>query len=121
MGSAQKGKALFWFVVVSSPQHGENTAFFPVFPLAGATDNAFCIPKANPQTFRKAGATDKAFSRLSLWRFKEKSINHFYNTAKGKRLSLHHAVKPIKRLTIQLAAKTGERLSAGRLLILAVS
>ena len=24
-----------------------------------------------------AGATDKAFYRLSLWSFKEKSINHF--------------------------------------------
>ena len=27
-------KVLFEYVVVSSPQHGENTAFFPVFPLA---------------------------------------------------------------------------------------
>ena len=31
--------------------------FFPVFPLAGATAKAFC--------------------RLSLWSLKEKSINHF--------------------------------------------
>ena len=36
--------------------------FSPVFPLAGATAKAFC--------------------RLSLWSFKEKSINHFYNIAK---------------------------------------
>ena len=36
--------------------------FYPVFPLAGATAKAFC--------------------RLSLWSFKEKSINHFYNIAK---------------------------------------
>ncbi|MBS6142388.1 MAG: hypothetical protein KH745_07330, partial [Bilophila sp.] len=35
--------------------------FYPVFPLAGATA--------------------KAFFRLSLWNFKEKSINHFYGTA----------------------------------------
>ncbi|WP_337432274.1 hypothetical protein, partial [Bilophila sp.] len=35
----------------------ENTAFFPVFPLAGATAKAFC--------------------RLSLWNFKEKNINYF--------------------------------------------
>ena len=35
--------------------------FYPVFPLAGSTA--------------------KAFFRLSLWNFKEKSINHFYNTA----------------------------------------
>ena len=48
-------------MAVSSPQCGENTPFSPVFPLAGATDKAFC--------------------RLSLWNFKEKSINHFYNTA----------------------------------------
>ena len=27
--------------------------------------------------FLLAGATDKAFCRLSLWSFKEKSINHF--------------------------------------------
>ena len=31
--------------------------FYPFFPLAGATAKAFC--------------------RLSLWNFKEKSINHF--------------------------------------------
>ncbi|WP_337432363.1 hypothetical protein [Bilophila sp.] len=84
MGSAQKGKVLFWFVVVSSPQCGENTAFFPVFPLGGAAGKAFCTSKANPQTFRKAGATDKAFSRLSLWRFKEKSINHFLQHSQRK-------------------------------------
>ena len=34
----------------------KNRAFFPVFPLAGATA--------------------KAFFRLSLWSFKEKNINH---------------------------------------------
>lgn len=90
MGSAQKGKALFWFVVVSSQQCGENTDFFPVFPLRGAADKAFCTPKANPQAFRKAGATDKAFSRLSLWRFKEKSINHFYNTAFKKESAIFY-------------------------------
>ena len=39
----------------------ENTAFFPVFPLAGSAA--------------------KASFRLSLWNFKEKNINHFYNTA----------------------------------------
>ena len=35
--------------------------FSPVFPLAESIAKVFC--------------------RLSLWRFKEKSINHFYNTA----------------------------------------
>ena len=35
----------------------KNRAFFPVFPLAGSTA--------------------KAFSRLSLWSFKKKSVNHF--------------------------------------------
>ena len=35
----------------------ENTAFFPVFPLAGSAA--------------------KASFRLSLWNFKEKNINHF--------------------------------------------
>ncbi|WP_337431523.1 hypothetical protein [Bilophila sp.] len=30
-----KRKALFWFVVVSSPQCGENTAFFSGFSLGG--------------------------------------------------------------------------------------
>ena len=58
--------------------------FSPIFPLAGATDKAFCIPKANPQAFRKAGATDKVFSRLSLWRFREKSINHFLQHSQRK-------------------------------------
>ena len=29
------------YVVVSSPQCGENTAFFPVFPLVGSTAKAF--------------------------------------------------------------------------------
>ena len=38
----------------------ENTAFFPVFPLAESIAKVFC--------------------RLFLWSFKEKSINHFYNT-----------------------------------------
>ena len=41
---------------VSSPQHGENTAFFSGVPSAGYTAKAFC---------------------LSFWSFKEKSINHF--------------------------------------------
>ena len=31
--------------------------------------------------FSPSGSTAKAFCRLSLWSFKEKSINHFYNTA----------------------------------------
>ena len=44
-------------MVVSSPQCGENTAFSPFFPLAGSTA--------------------KVFFRLSLWSFKEKSINLF--------------------------------------------
>ena len=35
--------------------------FSPVFPLAGATDKAFC--------------------RLSLWSFKKKASTIFYNTA----------------------------------------
>ena len=48
----------------------ENTAFFPVFPLAGYTAKAFC--------------------RLSLWRFKEKSINHFYNTAFKKESAIFY-------------------------------
>ena len=41
----------------------ENTAFFPVFSLAGSTA--------------------KAFFRLSLWNFKEKASTVFYNTAIG--------------------------------------
>ncbi len=48
-------------MVVLSSQCGENTAFYPVFPLAGATAKAFC--------------------RLSLWNFKEKASTIFYNTA----------------------------------------
>ena len=44
-------------MAVSSLQCGGNTTFFPVFPLAGSTA--------------------KAFFRLSLWSFKEKSVNHF--------------------------------------------
>ncbi|WP_308771069.1 hypothetical protein, partial [uncultured Bilophila sp.] len=51
------------YVVASSPQCGENRAFFPVFPLAGSTA--------------------KAFFRLSLWSFKEKSINHFLRHSQG--------------------------------------
>ena len=39
----------------------ENTAFFPIFPLAGSTA--------------------KAFFQLSLWNFKEKASTIFYNTA----------------------------------------
>ena len=31
--------------------------------------------------FPSAGSSAKAFFRLSLWSFKEKDINHFYNTA----------------------------------------
>ncbi|WP_337431370.1 hypothetical protein [Bilophila sp.] len=50
-------KALSWHVVVSSPQHCEHTAFSPAFPLVEFMAEAFC--------------------RLSLWNFKEKSINHF--------------------------------------------
>ena len=39
----------------------KNRAFFPVFPLAGSTA--------------------EAFFRLSLWSFKEKTSTIFYNTA----------------------------------------
>lgn len=52
---------LSWHVVGSSPRHGENTAFSPVFPLAESTANAFCW--------------------LSLWGFKEKTSAVFYGTA----------------------------------------
>ena len=45
------------YIIVSSPQCGGKYSFFPVFPLAGSTA--------------------KAFYRLILWNFKEKSINHF--------------------------------------------
>ena len=48
----------------------ENTAFFPVFPLAGYTA--------------------KVFSRLFLWSFKEASINHFYNTAFKKESAIFY-------------------------------
>ena len=51
------GKALLEYVVAPSPQCGEKYSLFSVFPLAGSTAKAFC--------------------RLSLWSFKEKSINHF--------------------------------------------
>ncbi|WP_308771735.1 hypothetical protein [uncultured Bilophila sp.] len=57
-------------MVVSSPQYVENTAFFPIFPLAGFTAKAFC--------------------RLSLWNFKEKASTIFYNTAKVNILFLAH-------------------------------
>ncbi|WP_337431198.1 hypothetical protein [Bilophila sp.] len=51
--------------------------FSPVFPLAGATDKVFYTMAAEDWSSMAAGATDKAFYRLSLWSFKEKSINHF--------------------------------------------
>ena len=41
--------------------------FYPVFPLAGATD--------------------KAFFRLSLWNFREKSINHFLQHSLPQRVN----------------------------------
>ena len=54
--------------------------FSPVFPLAGTTV--------------------KAFFRLSLWSFKEKSVNHFYNTAikKENRDSLAQQAAPVFRI-----------------------
>ena len=57
-------KALLSFMVVSSPQCDEKYSFFLFFALAGSTVKAFC--------------------RLSLWSFKEKSISHFLGH------SLHH-------------------------------
>ena len=44
-------------MVVLSPQHGGNAAFFSNFPLAESITKEFCW--------------------LFLWNFKEKSINHF--------------------------------------------
>lgn len=49
--------ALSWHAAVSSPQHDENTAFFPVFPSTESIAEAFC--------------------RFFLWNFKEKSICRF--------------------------------------------
>ena len=46
-----------WHVVVSSPQHGEKTAFFSSFPLADVMVEAFCW--------------------LFPWNFKKESANHF--------------------------------------------
>ena len=43
----------------------KNRAFFPVFPLVGSTAKAFCM--------------------LSLWNFKEKSINHFLEHSRIKK------------------------------------
>ena len=48
-------------MVVSSPQYGENTASFASFFFA-----EFVV---------------KVFGYLFLWKFKKKSINHFYDTA----------------------------------------
>ena len=59
--SLESQKAPLWHAVVPSPQRDENTAFFFSFPLAESIA--------------------KAFFRLSLWSFKEKSINRFYATA----------------------------------------
>ena len=55
-------------MAVSSPQHGENTAFSPVFPLAGFMAEAFCW--------------------LFPCYFKEKGINHFLWHSHFKRLCL---------------------------------
>ena len=51
------------YVVASSPQCGENIAFFPVFPLAESLAKAFCW--------------------LFLWNFKGKSTNHFLRHSQG--------------------------------------
>ena len=53
-------------MVVSSPQHGENTAFFSGFPLADFMA--------------------ETLYRLFPPNFKEKGINHFYDTAFEKSL-----------------------------------
>ncbi|WP_302554007.1 hypothetical protein [uncultured Bilophila sp.] len=57
--------ALSGHVAVSSPQRDENTAFL-AFPLAESTAKAFC--------------------RLFLWSFKEKTSTIFYGAAKVFRL-----------------------------------
>ena len=49
------------YVVVSSLQHGENTAFFSSFSLVESPAKVFC--------------------RLFLWNFKEKASTIFYGTA----------------------------------------
>ena len=59
--SLESQKAPLWHAVVPSPQRDENTAFFLQLSLGGIHS--------------------KAFFRLSLWSFKEKSINRFYATA----------------------------------------
>ena len=48
-------------MVVSSPERGEHTAFYPGFPLKESTA--------------------KAFGWLFLWNFKEKASTVFYGTA----------------------------------------
>ena len=50
-----------WYVVVSSPPHGEHTGFFSSFPLGGIRS--------------------KAFGWLFLWSFKEKTSAFFCGTA----------------------------------------
>ena len=47
-------------MVVSSPERGEHTAFYPSFPLKESTA--------------------KAFGWLFLWNFKEKASTVFYGT-----------------------------------------
>ncbi len=88
-------KALSWNVVVSSPQYSENNGFYPyffadgsmaggfywhysmwLFHLHSAVENTAFFP-----VFPLAESTAKAFFRLSLWNFKEKTSIFFYNTA----------------------------------------
>ena len=46
-------KALSWYVAVSSPQHGENTAFFSGFPLADFM--AETLYRLFPPNFKEKG------------------------------------------------------------------
>ncbi len=88
-------KALSRDVVVSSPRHSENNTFTLIFPLMGSMAGGFYwhysmwlfhLHSAVENTaffpvFPLAESTAKAFFRLSLWNFKEKTSIFFYNTA----------------------------------------
>ncbi|WP_308770890.1 hypothetical protein [uncultured Bilophila sp.] len=69
-------------MVVSSPERGEHTAFYPVFPLKESTA--------------------KAFGWLFLWNFKEKKHQPFSMAQPFKKAPLPSAFKrpfPIPRLS----------------------
>ena len=63
-------------------QRGENAAFSPAFPLAESIA--------------------KAFYWLSLWNFKEKSINHFLGHSLQESMTVFHDAAKNKSLNLSL-------------------